>query len=427
MLDKKKLLNDLNNIQIKLQESRAFVLPKEEILQLENSRKNLQQSLQEMQAERNKTSKDIGILKRTQQDSSQLELRVKNLNVDLKTTEKQLEEVSNKLHDIYSTIPNLPLDDVPYGTSEDDNVVIRTVGEVKKFTFTPKDHVALGEKLSQMDFATASKLSGSRFVVLSQDLAAMHRALIQFMLSEHIQAGYKEMYVPYLVKKECFYGTGQLPKFGKDFFKVKDYDLNLISTAEISLTNLFRNTNVKDTELPIKLTAHTPCFRSEAGSYGKDTRGMIRQHQFEKVELVQLVKPEDSYKQHEELTSQAAGILDKLELAYRVVVLATGDLGFSAAKTYDLEVWLPSQNCYREISSCSNFLDFQARRMQAKWRNPETKKNEFLHTVNGSGLAVGRTLVAVMENYQDETGNIHIPKVLQPYMQNRTVIKVVED
>jgi seryl-tRNA synthetase len=332
--------------------------------------------------------------------------------------------VQEELNAVQLDIPNIPHESVPEGTGEEDNAEIRRWGEPTAFDFEPKDHVDLGEGLGLLDFETAAKLTGSRFSVIQGPLARLHRALIQFMLDTHTRAhGYCEVYVPYLVNADSLRGTGQLPKFEEDLFRTAgEQAFYLIPTAEVPVTNLVRDTIVDAEALPLRFTAHTPCFRSEAGSYGKDTRGMIRQHQFEKVEMVQLVRPQDSWAALEELTGHAEAILQQLELPYRVVTLCTGDIGFSAAKTYDLEVWLPGQQKYREISSCSNFEAFQARRMQARWRNPETGKPELLHTLNGSGLAVGRTLVAIMENCQQADGSIRVPAALQPYMGDVTVI-----
>jgi len=320
-------------------------------------------------------------------------------------------------------MPNISQSDVPEGTDEDDNQEVLRWGEPRKFEFEPKDHVDLGASLDGMDFEMAAKISQARFVTLKGPLAKLQRALTQFMLDTHTEEhGYTETYVPYLVNADSLRGTGQLPKFSEDLFAVDDAGLYLIPTAEVPVTNMVRDTISTDDQLPLKFVAHTPCFRSEAGSHGRDVRGFIRQHQFEKVELVQIVRPEDSAAAHEALTEHAEVILKKLELPYRKVILCTGDLGFSSSKTYDLEVWLPSQETYREISSCSNFHDFQARRMQARWRNPATGKPELVHTINGSGLAVGRTLLAVMENHQDEQGRIHIPEVLRAYMGGQEVI-----
>ena len=350
--------------------------------------------------------------------------KVADVGIQLETQELAFKALEAELEGFLATLPNLVDDNVPVGRDERDNLEIKKIGTPTPFSFTPKDHVTLGEALQQMDFETASKISGSRFVVLKGKLAGLHRALAQFMLTTHTtRHSYEEYYVPYLVKSETYFGTGQLPKFEEDIFTLKgDRDLRLISTSEVSLTNTVRESIVPAESLPIQMVAHSPCFRSEAGSYGKDTRGMIRQHQFDKVEMVHITRPEDSQAAHERMLSHAEAILKALELPYRVVVLCSGDMSFSARKTYDLEVWIPSQNTYREISSCSNCGDFQARRMQARYRNPETQKPELVHTLNGSGLAVGRALVAVMENYQDEAGNIRVPKVLQPFMGGVEVI-----
>jgi seryl-tRNA synthetase len=350
---------------------------------------------------------------------------VKDLGNTLTETEQQFNQVQAELNAYLATLPNLPDASVPEGKSEEDNKVLSTWGELPKFNFTPKDHVDLGAKNKNIDFEAGVKLSKARFVVLRGPMARLHRALAQFMLEVHLKEhGYQEIAVPYIVSAASLYGTGQLPNLKEDLFKLAgDEELFLIPTSEVPITNTVRDEILEATLLPLKYVCYSACFRSEAGSYGKDTRGMIRQHQFEKVELVHIVRPEDSYKALEELTSHAEAILQKLELPYRVVALCTGDLGFASAKTYDLEVWLPGQNRYREISSCSNMEDFQARRMSARWRNPETGKPELVHTLNGSALAIGRTMVAVLENYQDEKGRIHIPKVLQPFMDNLTVIE----
>ena len=342
----------------------------------------------------------------------------------LKAAEQQLDEIQNKLNSILLTIPNIPHKDIPDGKDENDNIEVRRWGEPPKFNFDAKDHVDLGAKSGLMDFDTAAKIAGSRFSVMSGPLARMHRALVQFMLDTHTsEHGYREVYVPYMVNSESLKGTGQLPKFEEDLFKLNvDPPYYLIPTAEVPVTNIVRDTIQSAEDMPLRFVCHSPCFRSEAGSYGKDTRGMIRQHQFDKVELVQIVKPDDSYNALEQLTGHAEKILQLLELPYRVVTLCAGDMGFSAAKTYDLEVWLPGQEKYREISSCSNFEDFQARRLLARWRDPEQNKPELVHTLNGSALAVGRTLVAVMENNQQADGSIRIPKVLQPYMGGIAII-----
>jgi len=397
---------------------RNFELNVKEISGLEEKRKTIQIKTQELQNERNTKSKSIGKAKAAGEDIQPLLDEVANLGDAMKLVQTELSDLQAELQSIYLGIPNILNESVPDGNSEDDNVEIRTWGEIKVFDFEAKDHVDLGEAKGYLDFETAVKITGSRFMVLNGPLAKLHRALIQFMLDVHTtEHGYEEVYVPYLVNADSLHGTGQLPKFAEDLFAVKgEHELYLIPTAEVPVTNIARDSIIDAGKLPVKMTAHTPCFRSEAGSYGKDTRGLIRQHQFEKVEMVQLVKAEDSYQALDDLTSNAEAILQKLGLPYRVVVLCAGDVGFSSAKTYDLEVWLPGQNKYREISSCSNFEDFQARRLQARWRNPETGKPELLHTINGSGLAVGRTLVAIMENYQDKDGNILIPDVLQPYM-----------
>ena len=417
MLDPKLLRNDLEWVAGQLSR-RGFVLDTDSLQALEARRKDIQMQTQDLQAERNSRSKGIGKAKAAGEDIAPLLKEVEGLGSQLKQKEDELAGLQDELNSILLGIPNIPHASVPDGKGEEDNAEIRTWGEPATFDFEPKDHVDLGEQTGQLDFETAAKLTGSRFCVMQGPLARLHRALIQFMLDTHTgQHGYREVYVPYMVNADSLRGTGQLPKFEDDLFKLAgDTDYYLIPTAEVPVTNLARDTIVEADSLPLRYTAHTPCFRSEAGSYGKDTRGMIRQHQFEKVEMVQLVRPQDSQAALEELTGHAEIILQKLELPYRVVDLCTGDIGFSAARTYDLEVWLPGQQKYREISSCSNFKAFQARRMQARWRNPETGKPELLHSVNGSGLAVGRTLVAVMENYQQADGSIAIPGVLQGYM-----------
>lgn len=424
MLDSKLLRNEIDRVAQELSK-RGFELNVSEINALENERKQLQVKTQELQNERNTKSKLIGIAKAKGEDITQILSQVSSVGGQLKTIEMQLEDIQKKLNTIYLTIPNLPHDSVPIGQDEKDNLEVRRWGTPTVFEFEAKDHVTLGENLAMLDFESAAKLSGARFVVIHRSLARLHRALIQFMLDVHTQEhGYHEVYVPYLVKPESLYGTGQLPNLKDDLFEITgEHTLSLIPTAEVPVTNLVRDVILDESQLPLKWVAHTPCFRSEAGSYGKDTRGMIRQHQFEKVEIVQVVKPEDSYPVLEALTHNAESILQKLELPYRVMVLCTADLGFSSAKTYDLEVWLPGQNMYREISSCSNFEDFQARRLQARWRDPKHEKPSLVHTVNGSGLAVGRTLVAIMENYQDAKGKIHVPKVLWEYMDGLKLIE----
>ena len=422
MLDPKLLRNDPEKA-ADLLARRGYTLDLALLESLEQERKQAQADAQSLQTERNSRSKMIGKAKASGEDIAPLLAEVADLGDKHKAAEARLAEVLQKLTDVAMELPNIPQGDVPAGKSEDDNVEIARWGEPKTFDFEPKDHVDLGESLSGMDFETAAKISQARFVTLHGPLAKLHRALTQFMLDMHTEThGYTETYVPYLVNSDSLRGTGQLPKFSEDLFAIKDTDLYLIPTAEVPVTNIVRDTISSDKQLPLKFVAHTPCFRSEAGSYGRDVRGLIRQHQFEKVELVQSVRPEDSDAAHEALTQHAETILQKLELPYRKVLLCIGDLGFSSSKTYDLEVWLPSQATYREISSCSNFQDFQARRLQARWRNPETNKPELVHTINGSGLAVGRTLLAVMENHQDEQGRIHIPEALRPYMSGQEVI-----
>jgi len=417
MLDPKLLRNDLEWVAGQLSR-RGFMLDTDSLQALEARRKDIQMQTQQLQAERNARSKGIGKAKAAGEDIGPLLKEVEGLGSQLKQKEDELAGVQDELNSILLGIPNIPHESVPVGKGEEDNPEIRRWGEPPGFDFEPKDHVDLGEHLGQLDFETAAKLTGSRFSVMQGPLARLHRALIQFMLDTHTRDhDYREVYVPYMVNADSLRGTGQLPKFEDDLFKLAgDSGYYLIPTAEVPVTNLARDTIVEAESLPLRYAAHTPCFRSEAGSYGKDTRGMIRQHQFEKVEMVQLVRPEDSQAALEELTGHAEAILQQLQLPYRVVDLCSGDIGFSAARTYDLEVWLPGQQKYREISSCSNFEAFQARRMQARWRNPETAKPELLHSVNGSGLAVGRTLVAVMENYQQADGSIGIPGVLQGYM-----------
>lgn len=415
MIDPQLLRNKLDEVAAALA-PRGFELDKKEFTRLEAERKRLQVETQNLQQQRNSRSKAIGEAKARGEDIEPLLAEVADLGEKLKQTEAALDKAQQALQAMALGIPNIPHDSVPAGHSEADNVEIRRWGEAPAFDFDPKDHVDLGARLGAMDFESAARIASSRFVVLSGPLARLQRALIQFMLDVHTKEhGYTEVYVPYLVNATSMQGTGQLPKFEEDLFAVPQPGLYLIPTAEVPVTSLVQDQIVPADELPRRYVCHTPCFRSEAGSYGKDTRGMIRQHQFEKVELVQLVQPERSYDALEELTGHAETILQRLGLHYRVVVLSTGDLGFSAAKTYDLEVWMPAQQRFREISSCSNFETFQARRLKARWRNPETTKPEFLHTLNGSGLAVGRTLIALMENGQDKEGGIRIPTALQTY------------
>ena len=451
MLDPKLLRSDIESTAKKLAR-RGFALDTAALVSLEEKRKRVQVATQQLQAERNAKSKTIGMAKGKGEDTSALMKEVADIGAALKQAETELEQIQNKLTEIALDIPNLPHVSVPDGKNENDNTEVRRWGEPRKLDFKAKDHADLGHALGMMDFDTAAKIAGARFVVMSGPLARLHRALIQFMLDLHTREhSYTETYVPYLVNAKSLEGTGQLPKFEQDLFRIprtkfemepgaldaamqgeayqrgsfkekKEY-WYLIPTAEVPVTNIVRDTIIEPGYMPRKYVCHTPCFRSEAGSYGKDTKGMIRQHQFEKVELVQVVRLSDSYAALEELTGHAEEVLKRLELPYRVVALCTGDMGFAAAKTYDLEVWLPGQQKYREISSCSNFEDFQARRMQARWRNPETGKPELVHTLNGSGLAVGRTLVAVMENYQEQDGSIRIPNALRPYLNGFDVIR----
>jgi seryl-tRNA synthetase len=423
MIDPKLLRNDLAGTAAALKR-RGFMLDTAVYGKLEDSRKELQARMEQLRNERNGRSKEIGVAKAKGQDTAPLMAHVGELGAKLKSAEEDFAKVEAELEAIQLGLPNLLHDSVPDGPDENSNKEVRRWGTPKKFSFKPKDHMDLGEARGLLDAETAAKLTGARFTVLNGGLARLHRALIQFMLDLHTtEHGYSEVYVPYMVNAASMRGTGQLPKFEQDLFQVSgEHKYYLIPTAEVPVTNQARDAILEAATLPRRYTAHTPCFRAEAGAAGKDTRGMIRQHQFEKVELVQMVKPADSFQALEELTGHAEQVLQKLELPYRVVALCGGDIGFAAAKTYDLEVWLPSQERYREISSCSNCTDFQARRMQARWRNPETGKPELLHTLNGSGVAVGRALIAVMENCQDEQGKIHVPSALHPYMGGMTVI-----
>lgn len=428
MLSKKQLRSDIEAVELALKK-RNFSFDINALIDLENKRKKNQVETQELQNLRNTQSKLIGKAKAAGEDIKPLLDAVADFGEKLDETKSELQSIQTQIDGIVMAMPNIPHESVPQGNSEDDNVEISKWGEPGQYDFDVKDHVDLGE-MHGLDFETAAKISGARFSVMTGKVARLHRALTQFMLDQHIENnGYTEAYVPYLVNAESLTGTGQLPKFEADLFKTylhgEEGDakpLYLIPTGEVPITNMVRDTIVKESELPLKFVGHTPSFRSEAGAYGRDTRGLIRQHQFEKVELVQVVKAQDSYKALEGLTNHAEGILQALELPYRKVILCAGDLGFSAAKTYDLEVWLPGQNTYREISSCSCFEDFQARRLQLRWKNPETNKPELLHTLNGSGLAVGRTLVAVLENHQQADGSIRIPDVLHSYMGGITVI-----
>lgn len=422
MLDPKELRQNIDRVAKQLAR-RGFDLDTASINPLEEKRKKLQIESQQLQSERNASSKKIGQAKAKGEDPGPLLAVAADLGDKLKTAEEQLNIVQVELDNILMGIPNIPHASVPDGGDEKDNLEVRRWEEPRSFGFEPKDHVDLGETLGYMEFDTAAKIAGSRFSLMTGPIAKMHRVLTQFMLDLHTQEhGYLETYVPYIVNSDSLRGTGQLPKFEEELFKLSvDQDYYLIPTAEVPVTNIVRDTIQDAEQMPLKFVAHTPCFRSEAGSYGKDTRGMIRQHQFEKVELVQVVKPEHSYDALEELTGHAERVLQLLELPYRVVNLCAGDIGFAAAKTYDLEVWLPGQQAYREISSCSNFEDFQARRLMARWRDPETGKPQLVHTINGSGLAVGRTLVAIMENYQQADGTITVPHALLPYMGTQVI------
>jgi len=424
MLDPKLIRTDTEKV-AELLKKKRYQLDVSQFAELEEARKNYQINTEELQSERNQTAKSIGRAKAAGEDIAPLVAATEDQGKRLDSLKGHLQKVQAQLNELLMDIPNIPDESVPEGNDEADNKEVLRWGVPGKFDFEPLDHVDLGAAIKGIDFEMAAKLTGSRFATMKGALAKLHRALIQFMLDVQTEEhGYQEVYVPYIVNGDSLRGTGQLPKFEEDLFKVsEDHDWYLIPTAEVPVTNFFRDEIVDAHHVPIKMAAHTPCFRSEAGSYGRDTRGMIRQHQFEKVELVQLVEPDKSMAALEELTGHAEVILQKLELPYRKVLLCGGDLGFSAAKTYDLEVWLPGQNNYREISSCSNCLDFQARRMQARWRNPETGKPELLHTLNGSGLAVGRTLIAVLENYQQADGSVAIPAVLQPYMGDLTILE----
>ncbi|CAE6907325.1 serine--tRNA ligase [Vibrio alginolyticus] len=434
MLDSKLLRTELDETAAKLAR-RGFKLDVETIRKLEEQRKSIQVEVENLQSTRNSISKQIGqkMAAGDKEGAEEIKKQIGTLGSDLDAKKVELEQVMAQLDEITLSVPNIPADEVPDGKDEDDNVEVARWGEPKTYDFEVKDHVDLGEMGDGLDFASATKITGARFIVMKGQFARLHRAIAQFMLDLHTdEHGYTEMYVPYLVNSDSLFGTGQLPKFGKDLFhteplveKASDEEprkLSLIPTAEVPVTNLVRDTITDEADLPLKMTAHTPCFRSEAGSYGRDTRGLIRMHQFDKVELVQITKPEDSMNALEELTGHAEKVLQLLELPYRKVVLCTGDMGFGARKTYDLEVWVPAQETYREISSCSNMWDFQARRMQARFRRKGEKKPELVHTLNGSGLAVGRTMVAILENNQEADGRIAIPTVLQKYMGGATHI-----
>ena len=421
MLDIQQLRKDLPDVMAGLAR-RAVTFDEARFRALEDNRKVLQTATEELQAKRNSASKQIGVMKGRGEDTAAALADVAGLGDALKANEAALAELQTAMSHFLRTIPNIPRADVPAGLSADDNVEVRRWGPVRTFDFAPKDHTDIGEALGGIDFDTATKISGSRFSVLRGQIARLHRSIAQFMLNTHTgEHGYTEVYVPYIVGGDAADGVSSLAKFKDDLFKIEGRDLYLIPTAEYPVTNFVRDTIVDAKQLPLKFACHSPCFRSEAGSYGKDTRGMIRQHQFDKVELVQIVSPEASTDAHEQLTAHAEAILQALELPYRTMLLCTGDMGFASAKTYDLEVWLPAQNAYREISSCSNYEAFQARRMMARFKNA-AGKTELLHTINGSGLAVGRTLVAILENYQQADGSVAIPTVLQPYMGGAAVI-----
>ena len=424
MINPQLLKQDIESTAKKLR-ARGYHLDVGQYQALESQRKTLQSESESLQAERKRQSREIGIVKGKGEDVSGVVAAMSRLGDELKGKQSALREVQARLSALLNEIPNIAHESVPPGESETENVELRKWGTPREFDFEVRDHVDLGEALGTMDYETAGKLAGSRFVVMKGQLAGLHRALAQFMLDLHVREhGYTEMNVPLLVNSQTLFGTGQLPKFEEDQFATSDQPpFFLIPTAEVPLTNLVAGKIVEADELPLRLVAHTPCFRREAGSYGRDTRGMIRQHQFEKVEMVHIVAPDDSYASLDRMTSHAETVLQKLGLPYRVITLCTGDMGFAAAKTFDLEVWVPSQNQYREISSCSNVEDFQARRMKARWRNPKTGKPEPLHTLNGSGVAVGRALVAVMENYQQRDGSIVVPEVLRPYMAGCSLMR----
>lgn len=430
MLDSRYLRADIEEAAKRLA-TRNYKLDVQKINELESLRKETMTRTQELQAQRNSLSKSIGQAIKAGQDVSEIKAQVAKIGEELTEVKQKQDEVLKQLNDIALTVPNLPDPSCPLGADDTFNVEVRKWGEPRKFDFDIKDHVAIGEGLGMLDFETARKVSGARFAFMKGSICKLHRALVQLMLDLHYEQGYTEIYTPYLVNMDSLYGTGQMPKFAEDLFHTNldgdcdgdgvNHHFCLIPTAEVPLTNMVRGEIIPEQELPIKITAHTPCFRSEAGSAGRDTRGLIRMHQFDKVEMVQIVKPEDSWQALETLTHDAEAVLQALEIPYHVVALSTGDMGFSSAKTYDIEVWLPAQNCYREISSCSNCVDFQARRMQARLRRKDGKV-ELVHTLNGSGLAVGRTLVAVLENYQNADGSVTVPKVLRKYLGGLEVI-----
>ncbi|MBT7997366.1 MAG: serine--tRNA ligase [Betaproteobacteria bacterium] len=428
MLDLQTLRNDIQDVAAKLKERRNFVMDVDTFVSLESARKSIQSDTEQLQAKRNSISKDIGLAKKNGDDqkASDLMKAVGEFADQLKINEEKLSGIQSEIRDLLSGIPNLPHDSAPIGKTEEDNVEVKKVGAPRSYDFEPIDHVEIGEHLEALDFERATKITGSRFAVMLGGVARLHRAIAQYMLDIHTQRhGYTEIYTPYLVNADSLFGTGQLPKFEEDLFSIPISDeqsFYLIPTAEVPVTNLYRGEILTAEQLPTKFVCHTPCFRSEAGSYGRDTRGMIRQHQFDKVELVQFSHPDNSYEQLETLTGHAESILIDLDIPFRTVTLCTGDMGFSSAKTYDIEVWLPGQNAYREISSCSNFEAFQARRMQTRFRVGKGK-TEFVHTLNGSGLAVGRTLIAVLENYQLKDGSVEVPQVLQSYMGGMELIE----
>ena len=423
MLDPKIIRKETDKVRDALHK-RASDFDLDGYLEKDQKTRDLISTVEDLRSSKNAINKSIGKPELSDEEKSDLLSEVGQINKKLKDSEQSLNDLSRQTRDLSLEIPNILNDSVPQGSSEDQNLEIRSWGEIPTFEFEPKDHSELGEKTGGIDFESAAKISGSRFVVMKDGYAKLHRALKQFMLDFQTEEnGYTEMYVPNIVRSDCLEGTGQLPKFADDQYKIENEEaLYLIPTAEVPLTNLIRESIIDEDELPIKMTAHTPCFRQEAGSYGKDTKGMIRQHQFEKVELVHIVKPDQSYDALEELTENAESILKQLNLPYRVMLLCSGDTGFSAAKTYDLEVWLPSQGTYREISSCSNCESFQARRMKARFKNTDANQTEFPHTLNGSGLAIGRALIAVIENYQNEDGSVTVPEVLRPYLQNRETV-----
>lgn len=425
MLDSRYLRKNIQEVSQRLA-VKGFELDQKFIEDKENKRKKAQIETEEFQADRNLNSKKIGRLKAEGKEVGDLLDQVARIGEQLDQSKVELENIQQELNQYYLSIPNIPDVSVPLGDSEDDNLEVRKWGKIEQLGFDSKDHVDLTAESNRLSFDDAAKISGSRFSIMRGSLARMHRALVHFMLDLHTKEhGYEEVYVPYIVNKDSLLGTGQLPKFEEDLFKIDgDREFYLIPTAEVPVTNIFRDKIVDAEELPVKYVSHTPCFRSEAGSYGRDTKGMIRQHQFEKVELVMVVRPEDSQNAHEELTSHAEQVLKKLDLPYRVVNLCGKDLGFASAKTYDIEVWLPGQSAYREISSCSNFLDFQARRISGRWRQTSSSKPELFHTLNGSGLAVGRTLVAILENYQNDDGSLSIPDALHPYMDGEEKISL---